>query len=190
MKSPSLQNRLHLAIRCWVALASCELSLDAQPTGTSAKNPASGGGVGVPAPVVTTPATLLQTTADAHAAWKREGGEEFHSGLVYADGTPFLMLFTSKGEPADRALRRKRSIVLACDFLLDEAAFQDAGVCVVELDPKKPREQSLTNYKLRRADFQRVAKNAGQTDNVKSAAQKARTDDALALKICADLGIK
>lgn len=131
----------------------------------------------------------MEATGRAHAAWKRDGGEEFHSGLVYANGTPLLMLVTAKGEAADRALRRKRAIVLACDFLLDETAFGEAGVCVVEFDPKKPREQTLTNYKLRRADFQNAARKAGQTDNVKSAAQKARTDDVVTQKICAELGV-
>src|SRR5687767_3669345 len=75
---------------------------------------------------------LCQAIEISHAAWKQDGGAEFKSGLTYVQGEPTLMVITTKSEAADKKLRRKRSIVAACEFLLDDAAFSKATIAVVE----------------------------------------------------------
>lgn len=150
-------------------------------------------GVGAAAtPLADAQLSDLQTKANtSFGLWKKtDGGGEFHAGLTYVNGGPVLMLVTTPGENASRLLNRKRSIVLACDFLLDDVAFQEATLCVVEFGGKRPQQQALTNYKVRRSDFQRALKKAAPSDTAKGAVQKARGDDTVTTSICAELGIK
>lgn len=131
-----------------------------------------------------------QATANAHHAWKRDGGAEFKSGLTYIKGVPVLMLITTKGEPVDKAQRRRRELISACEFLLDENAFERAWICVVEADPRNPGDQTTTNYGFTRADYQAAVKSASRTGTVKDGVKAAREKDAVLGAICTALRVK
>lgn len=136
------------------------------------------------------PFLLRAAMEKAHALWRRlDGGADYHSSLTYLRDKPALMLFTTPDEPGPRTLHRKRAMVQACGFLLDDTSFDRAIICVVELDLRKPDKPRVRNYDLRRPAFQTAAKNATQAADPKDALRQAREDDAHTLKICADLGI-
>ena len=100
------------------------------------------------------------------------------------------MLVTAKHEPAELMLRRQKAIISACEFLLDDAAFDRTWICVVDYDHRKPAEQAARNYEISRTLFQSAAKQAAKQDNVKDAVKQSRTDAAVARQICAALGVK
>ncbi len=126
----------------------------------------------------------------AHAQWQvRDGGADYHTSLTYLRGKPVLMLITETDESGSKALHRKRAIVQACGFLLDDTTFERAVVCIVEVDLRKPDKPRVRNHDLQRTVFQTAAKNATQTIDAKDALRKAWDDDAPTLRICADLGI-
>lgn len=137
-------------------------------------------------------AALRRKIDGAHAGWKKnDGGAEFNSGITYSrDGQPTLMLITDQNEPKEKQSRRQKAIVTACEFLLDDEAFEGGRVCIVSLDPKNPSAQTTRNYEVQRAKFQTAAKKAGKSDKLKDALKKARDDDHAAKLICADLEIE
>lgn len=128
--------------------------------------------------------------ATAHARWRHEdGGADFHPSLTYLRDTPVLMLITDAGESGAKALRRKRALVQAGGFLLDDTAFARAVLCVVAVDPARQAAPQVRNYDLRRSTFQAAARTASSNPDAKQALRQAREADAVTLKICADLGI-
>ena len=141
------------------------------------------------APAVS-PALRQQANA-ALENWKTaESGAAFAPGLTYVNGKPALMLVTSSTEPAATKLNRKRAIVTACDFLLDAGAFDEATICVVTSEKNGKSPAAAKNYRVKRAQFEQAATQAGKSANAKDAVKKARNDDALVGDICAALGIE
>lgn len=141
-------------------------------------------------PAVAVAPALKQATDAAHAAWKQQEGGEFKTGLTYVQGVPTLMLITTPGEPDDKAFRRRRAIVSACDFLLDDNAFAKANICVVTVDPQNPRNQTTTNYEIRRGNYQEAIKKEAKVANVKEGALKAQETDSVVNSVATDLGIR
>lgn len=133
---------------------------------------------------------MRQTLDTAHGAWKKDGGAEFESGLTYVKGVPTLMVITSSGEPSDKKIRRKRSIVSACEFLVDDATFAKAMICVVEADEQDPKKQTVFNFEVRRGNYQEAIKKAAKVSDLKEAGRKAKETDSVVESVCADLGIK
>jgi hypothetical protein len=133
---------------------------------------------------------LRQTLDTAHAAWKKDGGTEFKSGLTCVQGVPTLMVITTLGEAADKKVRRKRSIVSAFEFLLDDGTFSRATICVVETDPKNPKAQKISNVEVRRGNYQEALKKAAKVNDLKEAGKKAKETDSIVESVCTDLGIK
>jgi hypothetical protein len=143
-----------------------------------------------PDPAAAIPVALRAATATAHARWKAaDGGADFHPTLTYLRDKPALMLVTATDEPGPKALRRKRAIVQAAGFLLDDTAFARAIVCVVEIDARHPDKPRVRNYDLRRPAFQAVVRAATHTADPRQALRQAREVDDHTLRICADLGI-
>jgi hypothetical protein len=143
-----------------------------------------------PAAIPPAEASRRSAAASAHARWKHEdGGADFHPSLTYLRGTPVLMLITEPGEPGPKTLRRKRAIVQAGAFLLDDTSFERAIVCVVEADGRSAAKPRVRNYDLRRPDFHHTARTAAGAADARQALRQARDADALTLRICADLGI-
>ncbi|HEX2853532.1 MAG TPA: hypothetical protein VHO24_09855 [Opitutaceae bacterium] len=136
-----------------------------------------------------TPA-LRSTLDTAHAAWKKDGGSEFGSGLTYVQGVPTLMVITAPGETAHKKLRRKRTLVSACEFLLDDAAFSKATICVIEADPRDPKKQTVVNVEVRRGNYQEALKKAAKVGDVKEAGRKAKETDSIVESVCTELGLK
>ena len=164
------------------------------PAGTSARPPTNAPAFALPVPAVAEIEADLPRQAaatSAHATWRdREGGAEFQPTLTFLRGTPVLMLVTATREPAARALLRKRAIVQACGFLLDEAAFANAVICVVESDHARPGAPSVRNHAVSRSDFvHNLRKETGATD-IARALGAARADDALTLRLCGALKIE
>lgn len=148
--------------------------------------------VPLPAPAAIPPAEAgrRHAAASAHARWKHaDGGADFQPSLTYLRGTPVLMLITEAGEPGPKTLRRKRAIVQAGAFLLDDTAFERAIVCVVETDGRSAAKPRVRNYDLRRPDFHHTARTAAGAPDARQALRQARDTDALTLRICAELGI-
>jgi hypothetical protein len=128
--------------------------------------------------------------AAAHAQWReREGGADYQPTLTYLRETPVLMMVAAPRETAPRALHRKRAIVQACGFLLDDAAFPRAVICIVEPDPDRPSRPVVRNTEVRRADF--TAKLCGESgkSGKSEALRQARDDDDVTLRVCAALRI-
>jgi hypothetical protein len=141
-------------------------------------------------PAVVVPSALKQAVDTAHAAWKQQEAAEFKTGLTYVQGVPTLMLITTVGEPADKSFRRRRAILSACDFLLDDTTFAKANICVVTVDPQNPKSQATTNYEIRRGNYQESVKKAAKVSNVKEGAVKARETDSVVNAVSTELGLK
>lgn len=133
---------------------------------------------------------LLATLDTAHTSWRKDGGSEFKSGLTCVQGVPTLMVITTSGEAPDKKVRRKRTLVAACEFLLAETTFPKAVICVVEADARDPKKQTLSNFEVLRGNYQEALKKAAKVGDLKEAGRKARETDAIVESICADLGIK
>ena len=119
----------------------------------------------------------------------REGGADYQPTLTFLRETPVLMLVTTPREPAARSLQRKRAIVQACGFLLDDGAFPDAVICVVEAEPGRPGAPAVRNHPVSRADFGRSLRAESGAADAAAALRAAKADDALTLRLCAALRI-
>jgi hypothetical protein len=136
------------------------------------------------------PSALRATLESAHTAWKKDGGAEFKSGLTYVQGVPTLMVISTPAEPSDKKMRRKRSLVAACEFLLEDQAFSSAMICVVEADSRDPKKQTVSNVEVRRGNYQEAVKQAAKVSDLKEAGKKAKETDSVVETVCAELGIK
>lgn len=141
-------------------------------------------------PADTGASALRQTVDTAHAAWKKAGGAEFKSGVTYVQGETTFMVITTPGEAADKKVRRKRAIVAACEFLLDDGTFSKVAICVVEVDARNPENQKVTNFEVRRGNYQEAIKKAARVEDIKEAGRKAKETDSIMESVCTDLGIK
>lgn len=140
--------------------------------------------------VPTTEAARRSAAASAHHRWKHaDGGADFHPSLTYLRGTPVLMLIAEAGEPGPKTLRRKRAILQAGAFLLDDAAFDRAIVCVVEEGNHPAAKPRVRNYDLHRSALHHTARTAAGATDARQALRQARDTEALTLRICAELGI-
>ena len=111
-------------------------------------------------------------------------------GEVTKDLGVCKLLFLSRVPLNQQRLRRKRAIVSSFDFLLDEGATAKALICVVEVDPANPKNQTTTNYEIRRGNYQEAVKKSAKVIDVKEAGRKAKETDSIVESVCADLGVK
>lgn len=170
--------------------ATCLLAV---PAALAATPPAAAPAFTTPVPPAEQPSADLPrraAAATAHARWRdREGGAEYQPTLTFLRETPVLMLVTAPREPAARALHRKRAILQACGFLLDDGAFTDAVICVVESDPARPGAPAVRNHAVNRTDFGRSLSTESGAADAAAALRAAKADDALTLRLCAALRI-
>ena len=138
---------------------------------------------------VVTPA-LKQSIGASHDAWKNQEAAEFNTGLTYVGDVPTLMFITSRNEAAGKGLRRRRAILSACSFLLDDAAFAKANICVVSVDPQNPRKQATVNYEVRRGNFHEALRKLAETADLKAAARMTDETDSLVEGVSATLGLQ
>ena len=139
---------------------------------------------------VTVPVALKARIDTAYNGWSKDFGAEFQGSLTFFEGSPILMLFTTPEEPADKTLRRRRAIVLAFEYLLDEGAFSSATVCVVTGESKGQGKKNVMNYEIRRSDYQVASRKTGKASSGKAIGIKKREDDAKVRNLSAALGIK
>jgi hypothetical protein len=125
----------------------------------------------------------------AHAAWLKQAGNEFAPSLQFVGGSPILMLNTTPNEPAARKSRRLNAIVAECGFLLDDAAFDRAVVCVAVFDPKNPASTTTRNVEIKRGRFQAAAKKAGNVPDVAKGVALAAQNASVTSALCRDLGV-
>lgn len=185
MNSPAQRQPARLAVPLAALLAF--------PAVTSGNPPSAAPAFALPAPAAAEATADLPrraAAATAHATWRdREGGAEFQPTLTFLRDTPVLMLVTTPREPAARSLLRKRAALQACGFLLDEAAFPGAVICVVETDSARPGAPAVRNHPVSRADFGRSLRAETGAADIAAALRAARADDALTLRLCAALKI-
>lgn len=132
---------------------------------------------------------LRERTAAALQGWKVDGGKEFKSGLTYVDGVPALMLLTTADETKEKALRRRREFISACEVLLEDSEFPTVWMCVVTVDPAKPSGQTTKTYKVERGEYEQAVKSVSKSGQTKDGIKKAREDEATLAAICKRLGI-
>lgn len=136
------------------------------------------------------PAVLKNRISDSVAELKRGEAKAFQAGLTYVKGVPVLMMITEAGEAAEKGADRRLAIMAAFDFLLDDTAFDLARVCVVEINKGNPDKQKISNYEIKRAQYQDAAKRASKDTLAKSASAKIKTDRVLVELVATELGIK
>jgi hypothetical protein len=138
------------------------------------------------------PSVAIRQSLDrGHSDWKQlDGGGEYHSSLSYMKGKPVMMIITAATEDGVRKEHRKGAIVQACGFLLDAGAFEQAIICVVEVDLAKPDKQRVRNNQVTRGTFQAAVRKITKADEVKDALRKAKNERGHSEAICAELGIE
>jgi hypothetical protein len=133
---------------------------------------------------------LTGRVQNAHAQWAKAGdGKEFSPSLSFVGGRPIVMVMAESDENPGMQNRRLKAMVEACEFLVDDSAFESAVLCVSTRDAKNPKVMTTQNTEVHRSAFQAAAKSAGKSNNLPAALTNVHASDVAVKAIAAALGL-
>ena len=126
----------------------------------------------------------------AHGRWSKGVGLGLNPSLSFVGGQPTLTLVVDANETPAAKRHFEEAVVEACQFLVNDTAFESAVVCVTRVNSKNPKATKTENIVIHRAAFEAAIKGAGKNQKLSAAKAKLRGNDAGIHHACLELGFK